>query len=92
MPGFQDANLLAILSTWKPDPAKKYLQEQANNYFWRTYSQKEIDLVEERDGKLSGYEMKWGAAPAKPPREWLAAYLNATWQLINRQNYLELIT
>lgn len=71
---------------------QEYLIEQANNYFWRTYSQKEIDLVEEREGKLYGYEMKWGTARAKPPREWLEAYPNATWQLINRQNYLELIT
>lgn len=71
---------------------QEYLGEQANNYFWRTYSKKEIDLVEEREGKLFGYEMKWGAARAKPPKEWLEAYPNATWQLINRQNYLELIT
>jgi len=71
---------------------QEYLQEQSNNYFWRTYSQKEIDLVEEREGKLFGYEMKWGAARTKPPKEWLAAYPNASWQLINRQNYLELIT
>jgi len=70
---------------------QEYLLEQANNYFWRTYSQKEIDLVEEREGKLFGYEMKWGAAQAKPPKEWLEAYPNASWQLINRQNYLELI-
>lgn len=71
---------------------QEYLVEQANNYFWRTYSQKEIDLVEERGGKLFGYEMKWGPARAKPPREWLEAYPNATWQLVNRQNYLEMIT
>jgi predicted AAA+ superfamily ATPase len=71
---------------------QEYLGEQANNYFWRTYSKKEIDLVEEREGKLFGYEMKWGATRAKPPKEWLEAYPNATWQLINRQNYLELIT
>jgi len=71
---------------------QEYLLEQSNNYFWRTYSQKEIDLVEEREGRLFGYEMKWGAAQAKPPREWLEAYPNASWQLINRQNYLELIT
>lgn len=71
---------------------QEYLLEQANNYFWRTYSQKEIDLVEEREGKLFGYEMKWGAAQAKPPKEWLEAYPNASWQLVNRQNYLELIT
>lgn len=71
---------------------QEYLQEQANNYFWRTYSQKEIDLVEEREGKLFGYEMKWGAARTTAPKEWLKAYPNATWQLVNRQNYLELIT
>lgn len=71
---------------------QEYLIEQANNYFWRTYTRKEIDFVEEREGKLFGYEMKWGAARAKPPKEWIEAYPNATWQLINRQNYLELIT
>jgi uncharacterized protein len=70
----------------------EYLQEQANNYFWRTYSQKEIDLVEEREGKLFGYELKWGAGRTAAPKEWLKAYPNATWQIINRQNYLELIT
>ena len=31
----------------------------ANNYFWRTYDQQEIDWVEERGGKLYGYEFKW---------------------------------
>jgi predicted AAA+ superfamily ATPase len=71
---------------------QEYLLQHANNYFWRTYSQKEIDFVEEREGKLFGFEMKWGAAAAKPPKEWLEAYPNASWQLINRRNYLELIT
>lgn len=34
-------------------------QQAANYYFWRTYDQKEIDLVEERKGKLFTYEFKW---------------------------------
>jgi uncharacterized protein len=71
---------------------QEYLCLHANNYFWRTYSQKEIDFVEEREGKLFGFEMKWGAAGGKPPKEWLEAYPNATWQIINRQNYLEMIS
>ncbi len=71
---------------------QEYLGEQTNNYFWRTYNKKEIDLVEEREGTLYGYEMKWGAARAKQPKEWLDAYPNSVWQLINRQNYLEFIT
>jgi predicted AAA+ superfamily ATPase len=31
---------------------QEYLCLHANNYFWRTYSQKEIDFVEEREGKI----------------------------------------
>jgi len=70
---------------------QEYLEEEANNYFWRTYNKKEIDFVEERAGKLSGYDIKWGTAQPKPPKEWLAAYPSATWQLLNRRNYLEFI-
>jgi uncharacterized protein len=36
------------------------LGKPANFYFWRTYDQKEIDLIEERSGKLRGWEFKWG--------------------------------
>ena len=38
---------------------QEYLQIPANNYFWRTYDQKEIDMIQEREGKLFGYEIKW---------------------------------
>lgn len=32
---------------------------KSNFYFWRTYDQKEIDLIEEKAGKLFGYECKY---------------------------------
>jgi predicted AAA+ superfamily ATPase len=70
---------------------QEYLRETANNYFWRTYTKQEIDLVEERQGKLFGYEIKWGKARFRPPREWTTAYPEASWSLINRDNYLEFI-
>jgi len=70
---------------------QEYTMEQANNYFWRTYTKKELDLVEERSGMLHGYEMKWGIAKPRPPKEWIDAYPEATWQVINRENYLEFI-
>jgi len=38
---------------------KEYKRIFANNYFWRTYDRQEIDLVEEREGKLFGYEFKY---------------------------------
>lgn len=39
---------------------------KSNFYFWRTYDQKEIDLIEEREGKLFGYECKYSKRRAIP--------------------------
>lgn len=63
----------------------------ANNYFWRTYDQKEIDWVEERDGKLFGYEMKWGDKKKKEPKLWKETYDNAEFEIIDRENYLDFV-
>jgi len=63
----------------------------SNNYFWRTYDQKEIDWVEEREGKLFGYEIKWKAGKIKPPKGWLETYKNAEYEVINRENHLGFI-
>lgn len=38
---------------------RTYRSLHANIYFWRTYQQQEIDLIEEHSGKLHGYEFKW---------------------------------
>lgn len=70
---------------------QEYLREPANNYFWRTYTKKELDLVEDRGGKLHGYEIKWGKARPRAPKEWTTGYPEAEWNLINRDNYLEFI-
>ena len=70
---------------------QEYLREPANNYFWRTYTKKEIDLVEEKDGLLHGYEMKWGKARPHPPKEWITAYPGSSWSLVNKENYLDFI-
>ncbi len=70
---------------------QEYLGQSANNYFWRTYRQQELDFVEEREGRLYGYEMKWGKARVKPPSEWLAAYPGAVFSLVNQDNYLEFV-
>lgn len=68
-----------------------YLPVYANNYFWRTWEQKEIDWIEEREGKLWGYEFKWGKTIAKPPKEFLNAYPNAEFMTVNQENYLTFV-
>lgn len=71
---------------------QEYQRLHSNNYFWRTYSQKEIDLIEERDGKLYGYEFKWGDKKIKAPKEWITAYPNGSFEVINPSNYLSFIS
>lgn len=58
---------LAIIERMK---YQAYHKIYANNYFWRAYSKAEIDFIEERDGKLYGFEFKWGAKKGRIPREW----------------------
>jgi predicted AAA+ superfamily ATPase len=68
-----------------------YMHNPVNYYFWRTYSQKEIDLIEEHGGKLYGYEFKWKKANIKAPSEWLNTYKNASFEIISNDNYLKFI-
>jgi predicted AAA+ superfamily ATPase len=60
-----------------------------NNYFWRTYQQQEIDWIEEREGTLFAYEVKWNARKTpKVPSAWLAAYPLSSFEVITPENYL----
>ncbi len=62
-----------------------------NQYFWRTYDKKEIDLVEESGGKLAGYEFKWGKSKLKQQRDFLNAYPGSSIHLVNRENFLDFV-
>lgn len=55
-------------------------------YFWRTYAGQEVDYLEERDGRLFGFEFKWAdSRRVKPPKNWMEAYPEATWQKITQE-------
>lgn len=70
-----------------------YVPIYANNYFWRTWDQKEIDWVEMRDGKLLGYEISYQPKEkSKAKKEWLATYSEAELDFVNKENYLKFIT
>ena len=71
---------------------QEYHNIHSNNYFWRTYTGKEVDWIEERDGKLFGYEFKWNTQKKiKTPKLWLDTYDNAEWKIITPDNYLDFI-
>lgn len=61
-------------------------------YFWRTYTQKEIDWVEDRDGKIFGYECKWSPKKkVRAPKEWTQAYPKAEFTTVTPENGYDLI-
>lgn len=67
-----------------------YADEPVNRYFWRTYDQKEIDLIEEKGGELRGFEFKWKPRNlSKATQElFLSTYPNATLEMISQENYV----
>ncbi|MGL5112252.1 MAG: ATP-binding protein [Flavobacterium sp.] len=71
---------------------QNYTQKTSENYFWRTYDQQELDWLEEENGKLRGYEFKWNEnRKAKIPTAFSKAYPEASFEVINKQNYLDFI-
>ena len=70
---------------------QEYKQIYSSNYFWRTWEGQEIDWIEERDGKIYGFEFKWKKSSIKAPSQWLNTYSNATFQTVNQENYLDFV-
>lgn len=72
---------------------RTYTGIYGDSFFWRTYGHSEVDLVEEREGKLLGYEIKRSPRELpKAPRQWLSNYPNATYEIVNQENYFGFIT
>lgn len=73
----------------------KYLNNHrifANTYFWRTYDQKEIDFIEEHNGKLTTFEFKFNKqAKVKIPTEFLNEYHDSSFKVIHKLNYFDLL-
>lgn len=58
-----------------------------NRYFWRTHQGSEIDMIEEREGRLAGYEFKWKPMKWRPPRLFLDTYAGSSVELVHRENF-----
>ncbi|MFV5701389.1 ATP-binding protein [Flavobacterium sp. XS2P12] len=72
---------------------QNYLRIKTNNYFWRTYDQQELDWLEEKGEELAGFEFKWNETKkVKIPAAFAKAYPDATFEVINKSNYLDFIT
>jgi len=68
-----------------------YEQKIFSLYFWRLSSGAEMDLIEEKEGKLHGFEFKYGKKVVKFPNSWIIGYPKATVSLINQNNWQEFV-
>jgi uncharacterized protein len=65
-----------------------YNEIYANRYFWRTQQQQEIDYIEERDGILYAFEMKWKTtSKPKIPLTFANAYPEYNFELLTTENF-----
>ncbi len=60
-------------------------------YFWRTYDQQEIDLIEVDDTAINAFEIKKGSKNPSCPKAFAENYPTASFEVINKDNYLEYI-
>lgn len=60
----------------------------AQSWFWRTQQQKEIDYLEEADGEIKAFEIKWNERKAKTkcPVIFTKAYPNTDYKVITPKN------
>lgn len=62
----------------------------AQQYFWRTKQQQEIDYLEEIDGKIYAWEFKWNPKKRSSfPKTFLNNYQVEETKIINNENYWE---
>ena len=68
-----------------------YQLNYCNTYFWRTKSQLEIDYIEEQNGQMTVFEMKWNPKKANTsiPDAFLKAYDVKETVIITPDNYLD---
>ena len=72
--------------------ANHYRRRFVKSFFWRTFQQQEIDMIEEADGNITAFELKWNAKrTAKIPASFAEAYPNHLFHTVNRTNYLDFL-
>jgi len=71
---------------------QEYQKLNTKNYFWRTYDQQELDWLEEKADALAGCEFKWNEnKKVIIPTAFVNAYLDASFEVIIKSNYLDFI-
>jgi hypothetical protein len=70
----------------------EYANISNNKYFWRSYTQQEVNYIEEENNQLSAFEFKFNSKNLnKPPSSFDRSYPHANYQLINKDNWVDFV-
>jgi predicted AAA+ superfamily ATPase len=69
-----------------------YSRQYTGTWFWRNHQQKEIDYIEEADGKISAFEFKWNPEKKfKVPSSFTEHYDISDVEVVSRGNFLPFV-
>ncbi len=69
----------------------EYTEENRNQYFWRSHTQKEVDYIEEYNNKLKAFEFKWKQNKSKVPKLFSQSYPEASFEVINQDKTFDFL-
>ncbi len=64
-----------------------YRKRNRNIYFWRTHNKSEIDYIEDEDGVIHAFEIRWKEEKVRFPDSFRSAYPDHTTSVISRSNF-----
>ena len=62
-----------------------------STYFWRNHAGKEVDYLEESNGRITAFEYKWAKEKYRAPEEFLREYKVAEVKLINKDSLFDFV-
>lgn len=69
-----------------------YARKFIKSYYWRSFQQQEIDLIESDNASLTAYELKWNPRkPARIPKTFQNAYPIQEFHTVNPENYMNFL-
>ena len=68
-----------------------YQENHILDYFWRTHTKQEIGRIEIKNENIQAFKYKYGKVKFKIPTEFAKSYPDASFEIINQDNYLDYI-
>lgn len=68
-----------------------YSRQNINSYFWRTTQNQEIDYIEEHNGTIKAFEIKWKNRKVTGPSKSFSKYYDASFEVIHPENFFSYV-